>query len=127
MNLTRIERGWAGHFVMGIKCQWHRNTLILDSDSGRGIIVSSVGQLPDENHPDKYIQIGAFRYYETMVFIARQEGEYMDADVTRQVFPETKWYVSDYPEGTTDLKAEEIHEHNVAAVLSNFETYYKEN
>lgn len=125
MDLVRTERGWAGHFICSLKCQWHRNTLIEDRDTGRAIVISSVGQMPDALHPDKYAEIGARRYYETMVFIGKREGEYIEADTTRQIFMDVPWAVKEYPEGTTDLKAEKIHEENVDNVFFRFDELYK--
>lgn len=35
--------------------------------------------------------IGADRWYETMVFEAEMENGYIDADVTKQIYPENDW------------------------------------
>jgi len=121
MNLKRIERGWSGHFICAIKCQWHRNTLVIDEESNKAIVISSVGQMPNPMNEGKYSEIGAGRYYETMIFKAVFDGDYWEADVKNQIFTENDWMVSDYPKGTVDLKAEQIHESNVEFVIANFE------
>lgn len=126
MKIKRTERGWAGHFCCGIKCQWHRNTLIEDEETGRGFVISSVGQMPDELNPKRYAEIGAFRYYETMVFVAKPSFPYIEADVTRQVFLEgIPWSVKEYPKGNVDLLAEDVHEKNVNYVIAKFDELYK--
>lgn len=122
MNLKRIERGWAGHFCCGIRCQWHRNTLVLDEETGKGIVVSSVGQLPDDLNKGKYIEIGAYRYYETMMFVAEERDGYMEANVRKTIYSPDgmAWCVNDYPEEKTDLQAEKIHENHVEYVMKEF-------
>lgn len=128
MNLERIERGWAGHFCCGKDCQWRRNTLVIDKDTGKGIVISSVGQLLNYFDKRQYIEIGARRYYETMVFVAKEKGGYIEADVGKQIFSPDgmQWYVSEYPKGKTDLKAEKIHEGHVDYVIKNFEKLINE-
>lgn len=122
MNLKRIERGWAGHFCCGTQCQWHRNTLVLDEETGKGIVVSSVGQLPDYRNKDKYIEIGLRRFYETMMFVAEEMDGYMEANVRKTIYsPEgMAWCVNDYPDGKTDMQAEKIHENHVEYVMKEF-------
>lgn len=105
---------------MGPYCSWHRNTLIEHSD-GRGIVISSVGAC-SPNADGKHEMIGAGRYYETMVFRAKKEGSYVEADVSRQLFiKDMNWYVNDAPATGVDLKAEEIHENHVRYVTFNFD------
>lgn len=122
MKLKRIERGWAGHFCCGIHCQWHRNTLVLDEETGNGIVVSSVGQLPDDLDKGKYIEIGLRRYYETMMFVAEERNGYMEANVLKTIYPPDGmvWCVNDYPKEKTDLQAEKIHENHVEYVMKEF-------
>lgn len=127
--IKRIERGWAGHFCLGPQCNWHRNTLIQDDD-GRGIVVTSVGALPIVKNGVRvgFEKIGANRYYETMIFVAKKEGPYIEANVTKEIFtpPDIPWCVSKEPDEGVDLIAEEIHEMNVEYVTKHFDEAYSE-
>lgn len=127
MEIKRTERGWAGHFICGVDCNWRRNTLVED-ENGRGIVISSVGALPllDRNrHRIGFVSIGFNRYYETMMFVAKREGIFIEADVGKQRSANNlKWYVSEEPNGKTDLEAEEIHERHVKYVMENFDKVY---
>lgn len=127
--MKRIERGWAGHFCCGTDCNWRRNTLI-DDENGRWIVVSSVGALQVKNelgYREGFSPIGAGRYYETMVFIGRKDGIFIEADVTKQRWIKgLDWCVTREPDGKTDLEAEEIHENHVRYVMENFDNVYKE-
>ena len=128
--MKRIERGWAGHFICGVDCNWRRNTLVED-EKGRGIVVSSVGALPGCDRTGirrEWKEIGLNRYYETMMFIAKQDGIFIEADVTQQRYVEgMQWCVSQKPNGKTDLEAEEIHEKHVKYVMENFDKVYAGN
>ena len=125
--MKRIERGWAGHFCMGVECNWRRNTLIED-DKGRYIVVSSVGALPvrdKEGYRTKFQEIGFKRYYETMIFVGHEDGIFIEADVKKQRYIKgMDWCVSREPDGKTDLEAEEIHEKNVQYVMEHFDEVY---
>lgn len=130
MEIKRTERGWAGHFICGVDCNWRRNTLVED-ENGRGIVISSVGALPIHyrigNRLD-FTEIGLNRYYETMMFIAKQDGIFIEADVTQQRYVAgLPWCVSQKPNGKTDLEAEEIHENHVKYVMENFDKVYAGN
>lgn len=74
------ERGWAGHFILGHKCMFHRNTLLEKGDVK--IVVSSVGKLLSYNNDAKIETIECDRYYETMVFFAKND-KWQDADAGR--------------------------------------------
>lgn len=128
--MERIERGWAGHFICGVDCNWRRNTLVKD-DNGRGIVISSVGALPIRDRKGFRIEwqkIGLNRYYETMMFIAKQDGIFTEADVTQQRYVAgLPWCVAQQPNGKTDLEAEEIHEKHVKYVMENFDKVYAGN
>lgn len=130
MEIKRTERGWAGHFICGVDCNWRRNTLVED-ENGRGIVISSVGALPllDRNRNRiGFVSIGFNRYYETMMFVAKREGLFIEADVRKQrSVSNLKWYVSEEPNGKTDLEAEEIHEKHVEYVMENFDKVYASN
>lgn len=123
--MERIERGWAGHFCCGPDCYWRRNTLVKD-ENGRGIVISSVGALPKSDRKG-WLEIGLNRYYETMVFIAKQGEVFTEANVSKQInIAFLPWYVSQKPNGKTDLEAEEIHEKNVKYVMEHFDECYKD-
>lgn len=130
MEIKRTERGWAGHFICGVDCNWRRNTLVED-ENGRGIVISSVGALPklDRNGIRiEWQEIGLNRYYETMIFIAKQYGIFTEADVTqKRCVAGLPWCVSQKPNGKTDLEAEEIHEKHVKYVMENFDKVYADN
>lgn len=127
-KIKRTERGWAGHFILGVNCNWRRNTLLEDTD-GRGIVVSSVGALPVlDKHGNRigWNPIGHCRWYETMIFVAYKDGIFIEADVTKQRFIENlKWSVNREPDGKTDLEAESIHEKTVDYVIEHFDEVYK--
>ena len=74
------ERGWAGHFCLAHKCLFHRNTL-LEKDDVK-IVVSSVGKMMLKHDSNKLHEIGYGRYYETMVFFAKDDA-WHDADASR--------------------------------------------
>lgn len=76
--VTRTERGWPGHFICSNRCFYRRNTLLQTSITN--LIVSSVGNLHEINKSEPQ-PIGHNRFYETMVFVAKQIGPYLEADV----------------------------------------------
>lgn len=83
MEISVKERGWPGHFICASRCIYRRNTLV--SDGERHIIVSSVGGYHEsDNKPVR--QIGCDRYYETMCFIGKQQGPYIEIEVSRELF-----------------------------------------
>ena len=85
-TVKRTERGWAGHFILGDRCLFRRNTLLEYGD--RKWIVSTVGSLITGKKIDT---IGANRWYETMVFEAVLENGYLDADVSKQIDVSQDW------------------------------------
>ena len=119
--MERIERGWAGHFCLGPNCNWRRNTLI-KNDDGRMIVVSSVGALPQRDpfgNMKGFDSIGAARWYETMAFVAKVDGDYIEADVHKQIYT--------YAEGAGGYsieEAEKMHEDFVAFVMEHFDECY---
>jgi len=126
-ELTRTERGWAGHFICAADCLFRRNTLV--SDGTRHIVVSTVGQLIESN-PRSVREIGYRRFYETMAFIGQQEGPFIDADVLCDVTgasgidhwagtPATS-NASDLPDNV-DAIANDSHEESVRLVMSRWE------
>ena len=116
MKATRTERGWPGHFICAADCLFRRNTLISFMD--RQVVVSTVGNLRSDG---KMGTIGAFgRYYETMAFEAKEEGAYIEADVSEQLSFDSEWAISyenfdDMPEDIDNL-ANKMHE----AVVNEF-------
>ena len=125
--MERIERGWAGHFCLGPDCQWHRNTLV-KNDDGRMIVVSSVGCLVKRSHYGKregFDEIGLKRWYETMAFVAHVDGDYIEADIHKQIYTyDGQWQIDREPDGKTDLEAEKMHEDFVAFVMEHFDECY---
>lgn len=115
-NIVRTERGWAGHFICAKDCFYRRNTLL--SNGRRKIVVSTVGGMKVKG---KWDTIGAGgRYYETMAFVAKKEGHYWEADVSKQLSFDSEWAIcADSPvklPDDVDNKADRMHE----AVIAEF-------
>ena len=85
--VKRTERGWAGHYICADRCLFRRNTLLEYQD--KKWIVSTVGNFALSTRGTD--MIGADRWYETMVFEAEMKNGYIDADVTKQIYPENDW------------------------------------
>ena len=80
-KVSRVERGWAGHYICANRCRFRRNTLLTYNDIM--IVVSSVGLL---KIGDSFDVIGLNRYFETMAFHAdKDDKRYFDADVRKQI------------------------------------------
>lgn len=116
-DLVIKERGWAGHFIASRWCRFRRNTLI--TKGKKHVVVSTVGSY----HPRdcaEMSEIGIERYYETMVFEGSQQGEYIDADVARELheYFNGLYYKSpqDIPDNVDNL-ADDMHEAIVASVV----------
>lgn len=128
MKLQITERGWAGHFILAMRCQFRRNTLI--SDGAHHVVVSSVGALvtPDSfnaNRMPTYDTVGLERTYETMVFRGKVIGAYIDADTCEQIGTDEEWRIPSkafHPKlkPEDDLRANDIHEANVTWVRKNW-------
>jgi hypothetical protein len=101
-EVIRTERGWPGHFIAALNCQFRRNTLLEHGE--RRIVVSTVGRYAPA---DEYQTIGLDRYAETMAFEAeRAECGCWVADVTREVS-----FYSPWSKNTPDLHGlDEMHE-----------------
>lgn len=108
-EITITERGWQAHLC--VVCLYHRNTLLEYED--KKIIVSTVGHYKDPN--GKVEKIGINHYYETMVFEAQLEEGYWDINVTKKVYPDSNWYLSNHYYDA-DLKAEEMHNNIVKEI-----------
>ena len=105
MEVKRTERGWAGHFCLSYRCEYHRNTLL--EYNGVKVVVSTVGRLRKDLINNTYEELGHRRYFETMAFIAKENDKYNDADVTRQVSFDANWCL---PSPYMELEADTMHE-----------------
>ena len=105
MKVKRTERGWAGHFCLAYRCEYHKNTLL--EYNGMKVVVSTIGRLRDDTISHTYKELEYGRYFETMAFIAKEDDKYNDADVTRQVSFDAKWCL---PSPYMELEAEAMHE-----------------
>lgn len=111
--VKKTERGWAGHYILSQHCLFRRNTL-LEKEETR-VVVSTVGMCVLDN---KLHALGLNRYYETMVFLARFQNGYWDADVTKQIEFDSPWYIS---EPGKDNEANNMHEAVVAEIEKRLE------
>jgi hypothetical protein len=83
-------RGWGGHFIGGHRCLFRLNTLIEYKDIK--IVVSTVGNYMEEINGNRKIrELGFNRYFETMAFHAKKEGEFWEADVAKEISFESPW------------------------------------
>lgn len=109
-GVTRVERGWAGHFICCRYCNFRRNTLLVYQD--KMIVVSTVGNMwgPNENTSPGLVARDA--YYETMCFHADPEDQkYHDPDVEQEIDIMGQRFI-DHP--YADDEANEMHENIVA-------------
>ena len=117
-GVVRTERGWAGHFICADRCRFRRNTLLAYNDIK--IVVSSVGLMKRD---DKFDEVGAGRYFETMAFHANKDDKrYFDANVSKQVYFESDWAIAEID---ADDKANEMHEAVVGEIITKLEKGYK--
>jgi hypothetical protein len=118
MTVSRVERGWAGHFIGADRCRFRRNTLVAKGNTR--IVVSTVGAMPNSDDT-KLEWIGLNRYYETMAFYAKLvEGLYWDADVMLPVSLVTRTGINDATVNA-DMIANEMHETAVSEVIRMLE------
>lgn len=119
-SVTRIERGFPGHFCGADRCEFRRNTLLVLGHTR--IIVSTVGAYRrDEDEP--YREIGRYRFYETCAFYAVEEGPYICADVQREVTFDTKWFIDNCKPGSHN-DADQMHERVVAEIIGRMENLF---
>lgn len=111
-----IERGWAGHFCASNYCRFRRNTLLVDKEQGISIVVSTVGAL---HHQGEFRKIGAHRHYETMVFVATQQREYIDADVSQELPYQAGLLMTKENMAKIDNLANDMHQRVLAEVADN--------
>lgn len=106
MEVKRTERGWPGHYILGDRCVYHRNTLL--ECGKKRIIVSTVGNLRMKDKTKAEL-ISCSRYYETMAFRAKYEKPYWEINVSRPVKFASPWAIERMEHGT-DLEADAMHE-----------------
>lgn len=111
-----IERGWAGHFCASSQCRFRRNTLLVDNEQGVSIVVSTVGCMYSRG---ELFEIGAGRHYETMVFVATQKGEYIDADVSLELPYQAGLLMTKENMSNIDNLANDMHQRVLAEVAEN--------
>lgn len=117
-EVIRTERGWVGHFILGHKCRYHRNTLLVSGQ--RRVVVSTVGNLFRDAEAREPMEVGHQRFYETMAFRAHKDGAYWEVDVSKPVSFESAWAISDLS-GDVDLRADAMHESVVAEISAKLE------
>ncbi len=114
-KVTTQERGWAGHFICGPQCRFHRNTLVT---CGRNrIVVSTVGNYAPHSGDGSAQTIGWERYYETMAFGAHRDGCYWEMDVSKELPFESPWAIAECKEDS-DGKADKMHDAVVAEFVA---------
>jgi len=116
--VTRTERGWPGHFIAASSCLFRRNTLLEKGDIR--VVVSTVGCMLDSLREGKWVEIGLDRYVETMAFHAKWDGHYWDANVTREIYFDSKWAISTI-DVTADARANAMHEAVVDELTAKLE------
>lgn len=115
-EVKRTERGWAGHFIASGSCRFRRNTLLECGDVK--IVVSTVGAY--YNNKGKLEEIGLNRHYETMAFhVDESTGPYKDADVSKEVFFDSKSALKWHKDGYIDNEANDMHEAVVKEISDN--------
>jgi len=117
-------RGWAGHFICANQCQFRLNTLI--EGNRQKVVVSTVGNMIREDREGKRTleSIGYLgvdepegRFFETMVFYAKKEGGFIEADVCKIISTPANlpWAWGKGVEN--EKKAQQGHEKTVAWVV----------
>ena len=121
------ERGWTGHYIMGDRCRFRRNTLV--TKGRRHIVVSTVGNMFHAREPEPDT-IGHDRMYETLVFVGQTEGAYIEADVGRQISTSPmRWEISVAAyranKDAIDNEANDMHDAMVAWAVRCFDRLYR--
>lgn len=122
--IQRKERGWPGHFILGRRCLFRRNTLLTDVDNDRHIVVSTVGNMLSRSAfagtgAGVVEAVGAGYYYETLAFVGQHEGPYVEAAAARQVFVDRPHTIPTMHEGVSN-DADAMHEDVVDAITRDF-------
>lgn len=120
VNVT--ERGWVGHFILAHRCLFRRNTLLEYKD--KKWVVSTVGAY--RTPENKIYNIGHRRWYETKAFEAQENFGYIDANVEKNIFFDSKcgicgdsWEeVCEYYDGTPDNAANDMHDKVVSELIN---------
>lgn len=120
-TVKRIERGWPGHYICANRCLFRLNTLLEYKD--KKIVVSTVGNMYMDNKPE---MIGHNRWYETMVFYGKQDGYYIEADVSQELYPDQDWGIwaeshDELPDDVDNL-ANSMHESIVQEFIKKLES-----
>jgi len=116
-TVTRTERGYAGHFIGCAKCSFRRNTL-LELGEVR-VVVSTVGSYCAGENGEP-CEIGADRYYETMLFRARLEKPYWEQEGGSNIPFYSPWSLN-HCEWESDFAADLMHETVVAEIAARME------
>lgn len=122
MIITAQEYGWPVHFSEQSKCRFRRNTT-LTADDGRILIVSSVGHLIRER-PNMYFvdKLRGPHYYETMTFEGRKDDDgYVEAKNGVEI---DSWGIDEFDD-TSDLRANDLHEHVVNVTKAYFDKIWE--
>ena len=114
MDVRRVERGWAGHFICANRCRFRRNTLL--EYNNIKIVVSTVG-LMESIDGKNFDTVGCDRYFETMAFHADYDDKrYYDMDVSRQISFDSEWCLNEID---ADDKANDMHERVVDEISTH--------
>ena len=117
-EVKRTERGWAGHFCCSGRCKFRRNTLLECGEVK--IVVSTVGAM--YNDKGELEEIGLNRHYETMAFLVDEStGPYKDADVSNEVYFDSKGALMWHKDGYIDNEANDMHEAVVKELTDKLE------
>jgi hypothetical protein len=115
MYIETKERGWAGHFCKSSDCLYHRNTSVTNGDVT--VIISTVGNYYP-NNANVLDDLGGGRIYETMVFLGKEQFNYIEADVENEVVNDVgQWFLTrNELRQDSDNQADEMHDRIVNAV-----------
>lgn len=128
-KVIKTERGWAGHYICSDRCQFRRNTLLHCLENDVRIVVSTVGAMRDSSG-NQFSTIGCNRVFETMVFHARFDDLYWDADILNRIYFKSDWAIQPAIPGKItgelvtfdmDAKANDMHENVVTEILERLE------
>ena len=111
-----IERGWAGHFCASGQCRFRRNTLLVDKEQDVSVIVYTVGCMYVRG---ELTEIGMRRHYVTKTFVAAQDGEYIDADVSLELPYQAGLLMTKENMANVDNLANDMHQRVLAEVCEN--------
>lgn len=111
-----IERGWAGHFCGSSECRFRRNTLLVDKEQDVSVVVSTIGAMYVRG---ELREIDAHRHYQTKTFVAAQNGEYIDADVSLELPYQAGLLMTKENMANVDNLANDMHQRVLAEVCEN--------